>query len=124
MALRSDHKALLFLGLVALLGAGVRVVRAANGRGATGVQPALEQQSQAADSAARAGRGRGERAKAKSREAGAKRDAAGRRSPRASRDSISAEASAARARAAGGLLDHPGYIGVRLDLDVASAAQI
>jgi len=124
MALRSDHKALLFLGVVAVLGAGVRVVRAANGRAATGAQPALEQQSQAADSAARAGRGRGGRAKAKSRGTGAKRDAAGRGSTRVSRDSISPEASAARARAAGGLLDHPGYIGGKLDLDVASAAQI
>jgi len=122
MAMRSDHKALLFLGVVAVLGAGVRVVRAANGRVATGAQPALEQQSQAADSAARASRGG--RAKAKSRGTVAKRDAAGRRSPRASRDSISAQASAARARAAGGLLDHPGYIGGKLDLDVASAAQV
>src|SRR5215813_2457469 len=106
MAMRSDHKALLFLGVVAVLGAGVRVVRAANGRAATGAQPALEQQSQAADSAARAGRGG--RARAKSRGTAPKRDAAGHRSPRASRDSISAQASAARARAAGGLLDHPG----------------
>jgi competence protein ComEA len=122
--MRSDHKALLFLGVVAVLGAGVRVVRAANGRVATGAQPALERQSQAADSAARAGRGRGGRAKAKSTGTGATRDAAGRRSPRASRDSTSAAASAARARAAGGLLDHPGYIGGKLDLDVATAAQV
>ena len=123
--MRSDHKALLFLGVVAVLGAGVRVVRAANSRTATGVQPALEQQSQAADSAARAGRGaRVDRAKGKSRGTGAKQDAAGRRSSRASRDSISVRERAERARAAGGLLDHPGYIGGKLDLDVASAAQI
>ncbi|HEY7393239.1 MAG TPA: helix-hairpin-helix domain-containing protein, partial [Gemmatimonadaceae bacterium] len=31
---------------------------------------------------------------------------------------------AARARAASGLLDHPGYVGGKLDLDVATAAQI
>jgi competence protein ComEA len=43
---------------------------------------------------------------------------------RASRDSISAGERAARARAAGGLLDHPGYVGGKLDLDVATAAQI
>jgi len=127
MGMRSDHKALLFLGVVAVLGAGVRVVRAANGRAATGVQPALEQQSQAADSAARAGRGRGGRvdqANGKRRGTKAKRDSAGRRSPSAARDSIRARESAERARAAGGLLDHPGYIGGKLDLDVASAAQI
>lgn len=125
MAMRSDHKALLFLGAVAVLGAGVRVVRAANGRSATGVQPALEQQSQAADSAARAGRGRGGRTSgAKGKGSGAKQDTTGRRSTRASRDSISAGERAARARAASGLLDHPGYVGGKLDLDVATAAQI
>ena len=123
MGMRSDHKALLFLGVVAVLGAGVRVVRAANGRDATGIQPALDQQSRVADSAARAGRGRADREKRKGRGTGAKQSAAG-RSPRASRDSIKAVDSPARARATGGLLDHPGYIGGRLDLDVASAAQI
>lgn len=125
MGMRSDHKALLFLGVVAVLGAGVRVVRAANSRGATGVQPALERQSQAADSAARAGRGRGGRVdRAKGKGSGAKQDVAGRRSTRASRDSISGAERAARARSAGGLLDHPGYVGGKLDLDVATAAQI
>jgi len=49
---------------------------------------------------------------------------AGRRSTRASRDSISAGERSARTRAAGGLLDHPGYVGGKLDLDVATAAQI
>jgi len=124
MGMRSDHKALLFLGVVAVLGAGVRVVRAANSRGATDVQPALERQSQAADSAARAGRGRGERTSRAGKGTGAKQDVTGRRSTRTSRDSISAEERAARARAAGGLLDHPGYVGGKLDLDVATAAQI
>lgn len=117
MGMRSDHKALLFLGVVAVLGAGVRVVRAANGRAATGVQPALDQQSRAADSAARAGRsGRADRAKGKGRGSRSKQNA--------SRDSINAVDSPARARAAGGLLDHPGYVGGKLDLDVATAAQI
>jgi competence protein ComEA len=124
MGMRSDHKALLFLGVVAVLGAGVRVVRAANGRAATGVQPALDQQSRAADSAARAGRGeRVDRAKGQGRGSGAKQNAAG-RSPRPSRDSINGVDTPARVRAAGGLLDHPGYIGGKLDLDVATAAQI
>jgi len=125
MGMRSDHKALLFLGVVAVLGAGVRVVRAANGRAVTGAQPALEQQSQAADSAARAGRGRGSRnSRAKGKGSGAAQDTSRRRSTRASRDSISAGERAARARAAGGLLDHPGYVGGKLDLDIATAAQI
>jgi competence protein ComEA len=120
MGMRSDQKALLFLGAVAVLGAGVRVVRAANARAATGVQPALERQSRAADSAARAGRG-GRMDRAKQR--GPKQNATA-RSPRASRDSINGVNSPAHARAAGGLLDHPGYVGGKLDLDVATAAQI
>ena len=53
MSLPSEHKALLFLGAVAALGAGVRVVRAGGGHGVT-AQPALEQQMQAADSSKRA----------------------------------------------------------------------
>ena len=124
MTLRSDQKALLFLGAVAVLGAGVRVVRA-SGREDIGAQPALERQAQAADSAAKAGRaqGRGQRGK---RASGAKTETARSRSSRASRDTSHARegASSARARSVSGPLDHPGYVAGKLDLDVATAAQI
>jgi DNA uptake protein ComE-like DNA-binding protein len=57
MALQSEQKALMFLGAIAVLGAGVRVVRA--GRpAATATQPALEQQARAADSARHAPAGK------------------------------------------------------------------
>jgi len=67
MSLRADQKALLFLGAIALLGAGVRVVRAASGQGTVSGQPALERQLAASDSArlharkrvGSAGKGRG-----------------------------------------------------------------
>lgn len=110
MALRSDHKALLFLGAVAILGAGVRAVRAAGGN-EVGEQPALERQAQAADSAARAGRAK---SRAKSRASGAKKREEKGESVESSRAS----------RAAHGPLDHPGYVAGKLDLDVATAAQI
>ena len=124
MALRSDHKALLFIASVAVLGAGVRVVRA-GARDNVGPQPSLERQAQAADSAARAGRtqGRGNR-NGKTSEA----KTTGRRSLRASKDAPRARegptASSAHVRSTGGPLDHPGYIAGKLDLDVATAAQI
>jgi competence protein ComEA len=57
MSLQSDHKALVFIAAVAILGAGVRVVRAAGRGDGLTAQPALERQVQSADSAARAGRG-------------------------------------------------------------------
>ena len=121
MTLRSDQKALLFLGAVAVLGAGVRVVRA-SGRNDVGAQPALERQAQAADSAAKSGRapvthgqGRGQRGK---RASGAKTETARSRSSRASRDTSHAREgeSAARARSVSGPLDHPGYVAGKLDL--------
>jgi competence protein ComEA len=49
MPLQSDQKALVFLGAIAVLGAGVRMARAS--RPAPPTQPALEHQVQAADSA-------------------------------------------------------------------------
>jgi competence protein ComEA len=117
MTLRSDQKALLFLGAVAVLGAGVRVVRAASGRSADAAQPALERQSQAADSAARAGRGRASgasRAKARTSKQSTKRAS----------EPASEGRPDATTSAGAGLLDRPGYVGGRLDLDVATAAQI
>lgn len=115
MSLQSDHKALLFLAAVATLGAGVRVVRAAGRDAPSGAQPALEHQMQAADSAARAGRGgsgRGAKAKKKS-PARAAGDTAKRRTPHDS-----------TARQTRGPLDRPGWVGGKLDLDVATAAQL
>jgi len=112
MSLRADQKALLFLGAIALLGAGVRVVRAASGRGVSSAQPALERQLAAADSArlqqsrkrigGARGRGRGTRDNASGREA------AGRNvSP-----------------VAGPPVQSREYVNGRLDLDLATAAQI
>lgn len=121
MAMRSDQKALLFLGAVAVLGAGVRVVRA-SGRGTHVAQPALERQARAADSAARAGRatarGRGATSGAKTGKRVSKRGAS------TAREGGGTEQDSRRARSASGPLDHPGYIAGKLDLDVATAAQI
>jgi competence protein ComEA len=99
MSLPSEHKALLFLGAVAALGAGVRVARAIGHQG-VGVQPALEQQMQAADSSKRAGV-----AKQRARKS----------------------AAAGRVKVPAIVVAPPGWssrIGGRLDLDVATAAQI
>lgn len=115
--MRSDHKALMFIGAVAVLGAAVRVVRAASANGPATVQPALDRQVKAADSAAHASRGgtsspgRGRQGRGR----GARARSASDTSKRV-RDSI---ARAQRAR-----LDRPGYIGGKLDLDVATLAQI
>jgi competence protein ComEA len=106
MPLRSEQKALLFIGAVAVLGAGVRVVRAATGRHDSGPQPALEQQSRAADSASHAGRQKGKRVAGKLSEAKS-------RSPKG-----------AAAPLGSGPLDRPGYVAGKLDLDIATAAQI
>lgn len=111
MSIPSDHKALIFIGAVAVLGAGVRVTRAAVGRGAESAQPALEHQIQASDSSAQA-------ARAKSRGTSPRR-----KSPRKSPVGLSAAGPDAGARSSP-LLDRPGYVGKRLDLDVATAAQI
>jgi helix-hairpin-helix protein len=110
----SDHKVLLFLAAVAVLGTGVRVARAARGQGEHGpsAQPALEhQRSVTALSAQRAsGRGRA----TPHMKAAADSDTT-RRSPRDStrkRNRIVAP------------LDRPGYVAGKLDLDVATAAQL
>jgi DNA uptake protein ComE-like DNA-binding protein len=110
MAMHADKKALVFLGIVALLGAGARVVRA-RGDEAPGPQPALEHQLQRADSAARAG--------------GAARRPAG--NGRGGRKSTAA-GKIAKSRFRGGdsgvATDQSSYLNGRLDLDVASASQI
>lgn len=110
MSISSEHKALIFVGAVAVLGAAVRVTRAAVGSGDATAQPALEHQIQAADSSAQAGRtkarGKSSRAKAP-------------RKPRAGH-----AADSGTVLPSNSLLDRPGYVGKRLDLDVATAAQI
>jgi hypothetical protein len=114
-----------FLGAVVVLGAGVRVSRAASGSAAhPNAQPALDRQMASADSAATAGRSA----------AGARRSSGhgGRRSfarPTAlTSDSASAVADVeqgtpSRKRAAEAKMGS-GYLNGKLDLDVATAAQI
>jgi competence protein ComEA len=111
MSLRADQKALVFFGAVAVLGAGVRVVRAAGGPTPAATQPALLRQIESSDSARQAGRsshkksgGRSTRGKPASRGA--------------------AQADTGRPKRVIGPLDRRGYVGNRLDLDIATAAQI
>jgi DNA uptake protein ComE-like DNA-binding protein len=60
MSLQPDQKALIFVGAIAILGAGVRIVRAATSGNTVAAQPALDHQMAAADSArTQQGRGRG-----------------------------------------------------------------
>jgi DNA uptake protein ComE-like DNA-binding protein len=99
MSLRSDHKALVFVGAIAVLGAGVRVMRAATGGKSVAAQPALEHQLAAADSA-RMQQGRGRSA--------AKRGKGGGRRGRGASDSS----------------DQRPPTKSKLDLDVATAAQV
>lgn len=134
MSLRPDHKALVFLGAVAVLGVGVRVTRAASSSTtAPAVQQDLDHQLASADSAASAahaplgahrpfgkaggGRGRGGRG-------------SGGRAGSSSSDSHATWAVAdsdqgtPSRRRNTGALDRSGYINGKLDLDVATAAQI
>jgi hypothetical protein len=115
MSLRSDHKALIFVGVVAVLGAGVRVVRAAGSESGSRVQPALDVQARAADSAASAHRD-GRNGQGRGRGKGQGRG----RSGRGSSDTTRKIASPSRS----GPLDRAGYVGGKLDLDVATASQI
>src|SRR5678815_627352 len=56
MSLRADQEALVFFGAVAVLGAGVRVVRAAGGPAQASSQPALDRQIRSSDSALQSSR--------------------------------------------------------------------
>ena len=114
--MRSDHKALMFIGIVAVLGAGVRVVRAASGAPKSVAQPALDHQIDAADSAAKASR-LAKQGSVRGKQ-GARRD----RSRQAADSAKRARDSTARANA--GPFDRRGYIAGKLDLDVATVAQI
>jgi len=111
MSIPSDHKALIFVGTVAVLGAAVRVARAVAGSRNAPPQPGLEHQIQAADSAARAGRSRTRGRSSRGR--------AARTDP-----SQSGGAEFSNRLRPSPILDRPGYVGSRLDLDVATAAQI
>jgi competence protein ComEA len=106
--MRSDHKALLFLAGIAALGATVRVARAV-GTPAAANGGALEHQMQAADSAKHS--------------LGAKRQDKGRR-PKTSKAATGQTAGiASHAGTPGSVGAHRDYKG-RLDLDVATAAEI
>jgi hypothetical protein len=127
MSLRSDHKALIFIGVVAVLGAGVRVLRAANSDSSSHAQPALDVQARAADSAAsahrdgRAGNGSGGR-QGRGRSGRAAADT----TRRSARDTTRRKARDTTGKTVEGRgpLDRAGYIGGKLDLDVATASQI
>ena len=105
MSIQSDHKALLFLGAIATLGASVRVGRAITSQ-PPGNQAALAHQMQAADSAKRALTARRPEKKGRA----AKASAAGAQTPTQTPAATSGSA-------------HRDYKG-RLDLDVATAAEI
>src|ERR1700761_2967918 len=108
MSMRSDHKALLFLAAIAVLGATVRVARAVGAPAPVG-NAALEHQMQAADSAKRSVAGK--RADKTRRQAPAK--------PAAARTGGIAQQPATSI----GPPAHRDYKG-RLDLDQATAAEI
>ena len=131
MSIQSDHKALIFVAVVAVLGMGVRVVRAASRPGAPAEQPALEHQAQAADSSAQAGRGgrtgRGGQAGRGGRGAGSRSGGRGRgRSAQRATDDTTGQATKrdSSRRRASGALDRPGYVGGKLDVDIATASQL
>jgi DNA uptake protein ComE-like DNA-binding protein len=107
MSMRPDHKALLFLAIIAGLGAAVRAARAISATPSQ--QLALERQMQAADSARRAAAKRSDNSS----------------KPSASRGRAARTATIAGQRVASnaGGAPHRDYRG-RLDLDVASAAEI
>jgi len=109
MSLRADQKALMFFGAVAVLGAGVRVLRAAGNAGPAPAQPGLDRQIRSSDSALHATRsGRSKSGRSTSRKSGRS----------------AAEADTGGRRRTQNPVNRRGYIANRLDLDVASAAQI
>jgi len=112
MSNHSDHKVLLFLAAVAVLGTGMRLARSTRGDHADPAQPALDHQQFVAAQAAQGGSGRGRHTHMKV--------------PADSADTTrhTARDSARRHPREAPPLDRPGYVGGRLDLDVASAAQL
>jgi DNA uptake protein ComE-like DNA-binding protein len=118
VTIQPEHRALVFIAAIAILGAGVRVARAVGSRSAPAAQPALEHQMQAADSAAKAGQRHKEllNGARSSQDTGA---SVGHR-----RRAASQSAKQTKVSGGAGALDRSGYIGDKLDLDVATAAQI
>lgn len=128
MSLRADHKALVFVGAVAVLGAGVRVVRSASGSTVTpSTQAALEHQMASADSAATSAAGRADarrsNGRGRGRGSGSRRHSAN-GDPADTVAVLDPEQGTPSHKRAGGPLDRRGYIGSTLDLDIATAAQI
>lgn len=113
MSLRPDHKALVFVGAIAVLGASVRIIRAATGETMT-AQPALDHQLAASDSA-RAQQASGRRGSAQPK----RRRGRGRGS-----DSTTAGSSGPSGSRSFAPLQRRGYVNGKLDLDIATAAQI
>jgi len=115
MPLSNDRKVLLFLGAVAILGAGVRVVRWSKSADSGADQAALEHQLSAADSAAHAAG----RPKAKQKAARTRRT-----TPRSSYKDATSTAGSSSATASFPPREAPGYVLGKLDLDAATLAQI
>jgi DNA uptake protein ComE-like DNA-binding protein len=98
MTLQPDHKALVFVGAIAVLGAGVRVMRAATAGSGVVAQPGLDHQLAAADSA-------------RAQQAGGRGASKGRTKGR-------------RGRGPTPPADRSAVVHGKLDLDVATAAQV
>jgi competence protein ComEA len=115
MPLSNDRKALLFLGAVAILGAGVRALRWSKSADSVADQAALEHQLGAADSAAHAaGRPRTKQKASRSRRATTRPSY---------KDATSNEVSASAAPPFPPR-EVPGFVLGKLDLDAATLAQI
>jgi DNA uptake protein ComE-like DNA-binding protein len=116
-----DRKALVFLGAVAVLGAGVRVSRAASRSvSSPSTQPALDRQMASADSAAASGASKRSTARGGKRSSKSRGPAPDSAAPSASQDSGQRAPRRKKTEPRAG----PGYINGKLDLDVATAAQI
>ena len=115
MTLSTDRKALLFLGAIAILGAGVRVVRWSKSTDSVADQAALERQLGAADSAAHASG----RPKAKQKAARTRRT-----TPRSPYKDATGKAESPSATPAFPPREAPGYVLGKLDVDAATLAQI
>jgi competence protein ComEA len=116
VSISTDHKALLFVGAIAVLGAGVRIARWSGGPDAAAAeQSALDRQMGSADSAAQAGRRPNVRKKATRARSSRSRGA---RNPSTSPPPSASGNNLSSAR------NGPGYMVGRLDLDAATAAQI
>lgn len=121
MPLSADHKALLFLGAVAVLGGAVRVVRWSKSADSVGSQAALEHQMATADSAAQAARR--PKTRQKGSRAGATTARPSYKDVAPSKDVAPNPPSVSTAVPTPGR-DPPGYLLGKLDLDAATLLQI